>query len=103
MLVFGQSSFIKKNMLTCPDCRTGQLQSKFICYANWHAGRFVIAPYTPAWWCAVCGHIELQAAAVNRLLSLLGPVSRPSAAHTRLGVQINFDLFQNLSSTRKYQ
>jgi YgiT-type zinc finger domain-containing protein len=89
--------------LTCPDCRTGKLQSKFITYANWHAGQFVIAPNTPAWWCAVCGHVELQAAMVNRLLSLLGPASRPIAAHARSGLQINSDLFQNPSSTRKYQ
>jgi hypothetical protein len=89
--------------LTCPDCRTGRLHSKFITYANWHASQFVIAPNTPAWWCAVCGHLELQAAAVNRLLSLLGPASRPIAAQARSGLQINSDLFPSLSSTRKYQ
>jgi YgiT-type zinc finger domain-containing protein len=41
-------------MKTCPNCHTGNLQPRFVNYANWHAGQYVVVPHMPAWSCDVC-------------------------------------------------
>ncbi len=62
-------------MTTCPHCRVGALHRKTITYANWHFGYFVTAPNTPVWQCDVCASCEIDAAALQRLLWLLGPTT----------------------------
>ena len=64
-------------MKTCGYCRMGNLSKKHIIYANWHGGQFVVAPNVPAWMCDVCGDYEIDSEMMNRLLPLLGPVTRP--------------------------
>jgi len=72
-----------KDMQTCQNCHVGNLRQKHIPYANWHAGEFVIVPHVPAWQCDVCAACELDAAVMNRLLPLLGPVTPPGPAQPR--------------------
>ena len=62
-------------MTICHHCRIGTLRQKTITYANWHAELFVTVPNTPAWQCDVCAYCEVDAAALWRLLVLLGPVT----------------------------
>jgi YgiT-type zinc finger domain-containing protein len=70
-------------MKTCQNCHTGTLHPKSITYANWHAGQFITGPNMPAWQCDVCALCEVEAEALNRLLPLLGPVTRPSLTQVR--------------------
>ena len=64
-------------MQICQQCHAGHLHKKHIPYANWHAGEFVIVQQMSAWQCDVCAYCQLDADAINRLLPLLGPVTRP--------------------------
>ncbi len=64
-------------MKTCPNCRTGTLRQRTVNYANWHAGQYVVVPNMPAWSCDVCALCQIDADALQRLLPLIGPVTRP--------------------------
>jgi YgiT-type zinc finger domain-containing protein len=64
-------------MKTCPNCRTGNLQARSVNYANWHAGQYVVVPNMPAWSCDVCALCFVDPEALQRLLPLIGPVTRP--------------------------
>ncbi len=70
-------------MQTCSNCRVGYLHRRTITYMNWHAGYFVTVPNMPAWLCDVCAHCEIDAEAINRLMPLLGPVTRPDPTQPR--------------------
>jgi hypothetical protein len=70
-------------MQTCQHCHVGNLHQKHIPYANWHAGEFVIVQHMPAWQCDVCAYCELDAEVINRLMPLLGPVTRPDPTQPR--------------------
>ncbi len=69
-------------MRTCPNCRTGNLRRRTVNYANWHAGQYVVVPNLPAWSCDVCALCQIDADALQRLLPLIGPVTRPDMAQT---------------------
>lgn len=62
-------------MNTCQHCRVGLLERKSITYATWNAGHFITVPNTPAWQCDVCAYCEVDAAAMQQLLWLLGPAT----------------------------
>ncbi len=70
-------------MITCPHCHVGQLHPKAVTYANWHGGQFVTAPNLPAWSCDVCAWCQIEPEALQRLLWLIGPVTRPNLAQPR--------------------
>jgi YgiT-type zinc finger domain-containing protein len=70
-------------MQTCLQCHVGHLHKKHIPYANWHASEFVVVQNMPAWQCDVCAYCELDAEVINRLLPLLGPVTRPDPTQPR--------------------
>ena len=70
-------------MRTCPNCRTGTLHQRTVNYANWHAGQYVVVPNMPAWSCDVCALCQIDAEALQRLLPLIGPVTRPDPAQAR--------------------
>ena len=70
-------------MKTCPHCRTGTLRQRTINYANWHGGQYVVVPNLPAWSCDVCALCQIDAEALQRLLPLIGPVTRPDPALPR--------------------
>ncbi len=67
-------------MKTCPNCRTGNLHPRTVNYANWHAGQYVVVPNMPAWLCDVCALCEIDGEALQRLIPLIGPVTRPDPA-----------------------
>ncbi len=64
-------------MKTCPNCRTGTLHQRTVNYANWHGGQYIVVPNMPAWSCDVCALCQIDAEALQRLLPLIGPVTRP--------------------------
>ena len=64
-------------MKTCPNCRPGNLRPRPVNYANWHAGQYVVVPNMPAWSCDVCALCLIDPEALQRLLPLIGPVTRP--------------------------
>ncbi len=64
-------------MNTCPNCHTGTLHRRTVNYANWHAGQYVVVPNMPAWSCDVCALCQIDAEALQHLLPLIGPVTRP--------------------------
>ncbi len=64
-------------MKTCPNCRTGNLHPRTVNYANWHAGQYVVVPDQPAGSCDVCALCFIDPEALQRLLPLIGPVTRP--------------------------
>ncbi len=70
-------------MRTCPHCHTGSLHLITTTYANWHAGQFVTVPNLPAWSCDVCALCQIDHEALQRVLPLLGPVTRPNPAQVR--------------------
>ena len=70
-------------MKTCPHCRAGNLRRRIVNYANWHAGMYVVVPNLPAWSCDVCALCQIDQDALQRLLPLIGPVTRPDLAQTR--------------------
>jgi YgiT-type zinc finger domain-containing protein len=70
-------------MKTCPNCHTGTLHPRTVNYANWHAGQYVVVPNVPAWSCDVCALCQLDAEALQRLLPLIGPVTRPDPTQPR--------------------
>jgi YgiT-type zinc finger domain-containing protein len=70
-------------MKTCPNCRTGALHPRTIDYANWHSGQYVVVPNLPAWSCDVCALCQIDVEALQRLLPLIGPVTRPDFTQTR--------------------
>jgi YgiT-type zinc finger domain-containing protein len=70
-------------MRTCPNCHTGQLRQRTINYGNWHAGQYVVVPGLPAWSCDVCALCQIDAEALQRLLPLIGPVTRPDPTQPR--------------------
>ena len=72
-------------MKTCSTCRMGNLHEKHVTYANWHAGRFVVVPNMLARMCDVCAAYEFDAEALNRLLPLLGPVTRLDSSQSSRG------------------
>jgi hypothetical protein len=61
----------------------GTLRPKSVTYANWHVGQFVTAPNLPAWSCDVCAWRQIEPEALNRLLWLIGPVTRPALSQPR--------------------
>ena len=63
-------------MKTCPDCRMGNLHPRSVNYANWHAGQYVVVPHMPAWSCDICALCLIDPDALQRLLPLIGPVTR---------------------------
>lgn len=70
-------------MRPCPNCHAGVLQQRTINYANWHAGVYVVVPNLPAWSCDLCALCQIDLEALQRLLPLIGPVTRPDATQTR--------------------
>jgi YgiT-type zinc finger domain-containing protein len=70
-------------MQTCSQCHIGDLHKRRITYTNWHSNQFVIVPNLPAWQCDVCGYCQIDADAINRLMPLLGPVTRPDPTQPR--------------------
>jgi YgiT-type zinc finger domain-containing protein len=70
-------------MKTCPQCRAGSLHRRTVNYANWHAGLYVVVPNLPAWSCDVCALCQIDPEALQRLLPLIGPVTRPDPAQAR--------------------
>ena len=70
-------------MLTCPNCHVGTLHPKSVTYANWHVGQFVTAPNLPAWSCDVCAWCQIESEALQRVLWLIGPVTRPALSQPR--------------------
>jgi YgiT-type zinc finger domain-containing protein len=70
-------------MKTCPHCRAGNLRRRTVNYANWHAGLYVVVPNLPAWSCDVCALCQIDPEALQRLLPLIGPVTRPDLAQAR--------------------
>lgn len=70
-------------MQTCTECHIGSLHKRRITYTNWHSNQFVIVPNLSAWQCDVCGHCQIDAEAINRLMPLLGPVTRPDPTQPR--------------------
>ena len=70
-------------MLTCPNCHVGNLHPKRVTYANWHIGLFVTAPNLPAWSCDVCAWCQIEPEALQRVLWLMGPVTRPALSQPR--------------------
>ncbi len=70
-------------MRICPNCHVGTLHPKAVTYANWHVGQFVTAPNLPAWSCDVCAWCQIEPEALNRLLWLIGPVTRPALSQPR--------------------
>ncbi len=70
-------------MQTCSQCHIGDLHRRRITYTNWHSNQFVIVPGLPAWQCDVCGYCQIEAEAINRLMPLLGPVTRPDPTQPR--------------------
>ena len=67
-------------MKTCHVCHVGNLQRKYVTYSNWHAGQFVTVPHLAAWSCDACAYCEIDSEAIQRLMPLLGPVTRPDPA-----------------------
>ena len=59
------------------------MQSRTTTYANWHAGQYVTVPNVPAWSCDVCALCQIDPEALQRLLPILGPVTRPDPAQVR--------------------
>jgi YgiT-type zinc finger domain-containing protein len=72
-------------MQTCPNCRTGLLHPRTVNYANWHGGQYVIVPNLPAWSCDVCALCRIDPEALQHLLPLIGPVTRPDPTQPRRG------------------
>lgn len=70
-------------MKTCGYCHVGHLHKQHITYMNWHTGLFVSVPNMPAWLCDVCANCEIDADAINRLMPLLGPVTRQDPTQPR--------------------
>ena len=70
-------------MTTCPNCGAGKLHRRTINYANWHAGLYIVIPNLPAWACDVCALCQVDPDALQRLLPLIGPVTRPDLAQAR--------------------
>ena len=70
-------------MQTCPNCRTGLLHPRKVNYANWHGGQYVIVSNMPAWSCDVCAWCRIDPEALQRLLPLIGPVTRPDPTQPR--------------------
>jgi YgiT-type zinc finger domain-containing protein len=70
-------------MKTCPNCRTGTLRRRTVNYANWHSGQYVVVPNLPAWSCDVCALCQIDPEALQRLLPLIGPVTRPDPTQPR--------------------
>jgi len=61
----------------------GTLHPKSVTYANWHVGQFVTAPNLPAWSCDVCAWCQIEPETLQRLLWLIGPVTRPALSQPR--------------------
>jgi YgiT-type zinc finger domain-containing protein len=76
-------------MKTCPNCRTGYVHPRSVNYANWHAGQYVVVPHMPAWSCDVCALCLIDPVALQRLLPLIGPVTRsdPTLPRRAAGAQ----------------
>lgn len=70
-------------MRICPNCHTGTLHQRSVNYGNWHAGQYVVVPNLPAWSCDVCALCQIDAAALQRLLPLLGPLTPPDPTQPR--------------------
>jgi YgiT-type zinc finger domain-containing protein len=62
-------------MHTCSNCHIGTLRRKAGPYAARHGNDLVVIPSLPAWVCDVCGERTYDAAALDMLLSLIGPPS----------------------------
>jgi YgiT-type zinc finger domain-containing protein len=73
-------------MMMCPNCRTGVLHRRTVNYANWHAGQYVAVSNLPAWSCDVCALCQIDPEALQRLLPLIGPVTRPDFSQARRAV-----------------
>ena len=54
----------------------GNLHPRSVNYANWHAGQYVVVPHMPAWLCDICALCLIDRDALQRLLPLIGPVTR---------------------------
>jgi YgiT-type zinc finger domain-containing protein len=70
-------------MKMCPNCHTGHLHPRAVNYGNWHAGQYVVVPNLPAWGCDVCALCQIDADALQHLLPLIGPVTRPDPTQPR--------------------
>ena len=67
----------------------GNLHPRSVNYANWHAGQYVVVPHMPAWSCDVCALCLIDPDARQRLLPLIGPVTRsdPTLPRRAAGTQ----------------
>lgn len=93
-------SLWKTDMRTCPTCRIGTLQRKMTPYAGWRGDEFVVIPALPAWLCDVCGERTYDQAALDSLLSLIGPPSPMSDEDAATGVQRGVGSFSPAGNTR---
>ena len=71
---------------TCPHCLVGSLSLRRVVYARWHGGHFITVPNFPSWVCDVCGSLEYDSAALDRMKMILGRDSgAPPEAARRAG------------------
>ena len=87
-------------MRTCLTCHIGTLQRKLAPYAGWHGDNFVVIPALPAWLCDVCGERMYDQAALDTLLSLIGPPSPISDEEAAADVQPGAASFLPAGSAR---
>ena len=88
-------------MHTCATCHIGTLHLNKATYAAWHADQFVVVPALPTWVCDVCGERTYDDAALDQLLSLIGPASpRPGFDDEDADIRRQSDLPPSLANDR---
>ena len=79
----------EQNGYVCPHCQMGTLRPQPVVFAHWFEGRFITIPNFPGWVCDFCGERQYDAAAIERLETILGPeadLRREASRRARRGV-----------------
>jgi len=51
----------------CFECQVGHMVERQVAHAIWMEDALIMVPDFPAWVCDVCGRLEFDARAINRL------------------------------------
>jgi len=66
------------SMIPCSECHIGQMHQTKVTYFTWLEEDLVTVPDFPAWVCDICGRLEYDFEALNKLAILLCPAeSKP--------------------------